>query len=348
MSYGLLYDARFLDHRDTMWEHPECPERLIAIQSALAKTDLRERLLAREPREATREEILLVHTAGYYDLLAEKVPQQNGRLDPDTFFSTGTWDAVRLAAGGVVDLALDTWKGEGGLTGGLGLVRPPGHHAEADHGKGFCFFNNLALAAEAVRGAGAARVAILDWDAHHGNGTQHSFEDRADVLYLSSHQYPFFPGSGGLGEIGRGEGKGYTVNVPLPAGCGDAEFNLAFDRLFIPILEQYRPDILLVSTGYDGHRNDLLGSMRLTDLGFRVFTRKARAVAEQCCGGKLVATLEGGYDLDALGQGVVGFFEEMLADQVGDVDALAEGEPNSAIVELIDEIRALHEPYWNL
>jgi acetoin utilization deacetylase AcuC-like enzyme len=290
----------------------------------------------------------MVHTAGYYDLLAEKVPGKNGRLDPDTFFSTGTWDAALLAAGGVMDLAVDTWRGADGLTGGLALVRPPGHHAEADHGKGFCLFNNIALATEALRKAGAERVAILDWDAHHGNGTQHSFEGRSDVLYLSSHQYPFFPGTGGLRELGAGSGKGFTVNAPLPPGSGDAEFLAVFDRLFIPILEQYRPDILLVSTGYDGHRKDLLGSMRLSDEAYRVFTRKARAVAEQCCGGKLVATLEGGYDVDALGQGVVGFLEEMLADEVGALDSLSGAKPHAAIEQLIDEIRALHEPYWDL
>ncbi len=347
MSYGLLYDPRFLDHRDTMWEHPECPERLIAIQSALVKTDLRDRTVAREPREATRDEILRVHRSRYYDLLADKVPGNNGRLDPDTFFSTGTWEAAVNAAGGLVDLAVDTWRGTDGLTGGLGLVRPPGHHAEEERGMGFCFFNNIAVAAEAVLAAGAERVAVLDWDVHHGNGTQHHFEDRKDLLFLSSHQYPFFPGSGALREMGKGDGKGYTVNVPLPAGCGDAEYRQVFDRIFLPILEQYRPEILLVSAGYDGHQEDLLGSMQLSDNAFRVFTRKARRVAETVCGGKVVATLEGGYGVEALGRCVVGFLEEMVADEVGDEDTLPE-KAHPVIDPLIDEIRALHEPYWNL
>lgn len=347
MSFGLLYDERFLDHRDTMWEHPECPERLIAILGALRRTDLHERTRALRPRAATREEILRVHTAPYYDLLAQKMPGNRGRLDPDTFFSEGSWEAATHAAGGAVDLALAALRGVDGLTGGLALVRPPGHHAEAERGMGFCIFNNVAVAAEAAVAAGAKRVAILDWDVHHGNGTQHSFYDRRDVLYLSSHRYPYYPGSGAARELGEGDGRGFNVNVPLPAGAGNSDLIAAFDRVFVPVLEQFRPEILFVSAGFDAHEEDPLGGLRVTDLAFRVLARKLRRVAEAHAGGRLVALLEGGYDTGALGRAVVGLLEEMVADEAGDPEELA-GDPLPRVADMIDEVRKLHEPYWSL
>lgn len=347
MSVGLVYDERFLNHRDPHWEHPECPERLVAIQAALGRSEVSERVTRRPAREATRDEILRVHEAAYFDTLAQSMPGKAGRLDPDTFYSEGTWDAALLAAGGLADLAVDVLRGEAGLRSGMALVRPPGHHAEADRGMGFCVFNNVAIAAEALRGAGAERVAIVDWDVHHGNGTQHAFEERDDVLYLSSHRYPFFPGSGAAREIGRGPGEGFTVNVPLPGGCGDADYVAVFDQIFLPVLRSFKPDVLLVSAGYDAHEADPLGGMRVSDRGFRILARKLRVLADEVSGGKLVAVLEGGYDLAALGRSVVALLEELVIDTPGDSEELApaSGGPAARVAE---ELRARLQEHVSL
>jgi len=347
MAVALLYDELFLNHRDPVYSHPECPERLIAVQGALLRADIRARTSNRSPRPATRDEITRVHDAAYFDRVQRDVPGEEGHLDPDTFFSGGSWDAALHAAGGAVDLAVDVLWGTDALTAGMALVRPPGHHAEANRAMGFCIFNNVAVAAEAALAAGAKRVAILDWDVHHGNGTQHSFEKRKDVLYLSTHRYPFFPGTGSYREIGRGEGEGFTVNVPLPGGSTDAEFVSAFDQIICPVIAQYEPDLLLVSAGFDAHEHDPLGGMAVTDDGFRVLSRKARQVAEQVCGGKMVALLEGGYDVEALGRVVVGQLEEWLADDLGDVEQIAPGS-RPQIGKLFDEIKRTLTPYWNL
>ncbi len=347
MSVALLYDELFLNHRDPMYSHPECPERLIAVQGALMRAQLRDRTVNRAPRPATRDEITRVHDVDYFDRVQREVPGQAGHLDPDTFFCDGSWDAALNAAGGAVDLALDVLKGTDGLTSGMGLVRPPGHHAEANRAMGFCIFNNVAVAAEAARAAGAQRVAILDWDVHHGNGTQHSFEKRKDVLYLSTHHYPFYPGTGSHREIGEGKGEGFTVNVPLRRGAGDAEFVSAFDQIVCPVIAQYKPDLVLVSAGFDAHEQDPLGGMGVTDGGFRVLARKVRQVAQQVCGGKVVGLLEGGYNVEALGRSIVGLLEEWLADDLGDVEQIAPS-TDPQLGKLLDELKRGLEPHWNL
>ena len=347
MSVALLYDELFLNHRDPVYSHPECPERLIAVQGALLRADMRARTSNRTPRAATAEEITRVHDAAYYDRVQREVPGEEGHLDPDTFFSGGSWDAALHAAGGAVDLAVDVLQGKDGLTSGMALVRPPGHHAEANRAMGFCIFNNVAVAAEAALAAGAKRVAILDWDVHHGNGTQHSFEQRKDVLYLSTHRYPFFPGTGSHREIGKGEGEGFTVNVPLPGGCTDAEFVSAFDQIVCPVITQYAPDLLLVSAGFDAHEEDPLGGMAVSDDGFRVLSRKVRQVAEQVCDGKMVALLEGGYDVEALGRVIVGLLDEWLADELGDPEQLAPSD-HPEIGKLLEEVKRTLAPHWNL
>ncbi|MFH2009998.1 MAG: histone deacetylase [bacterium] len=346
MAVALLYDELFLNHRDPVYSHPECPERLIAVQGALQRAGLRERTVSRSPRAATKEEITRVHDSAYFDRVQRDVPGEEGHLDPDTFYSDGSWDAAMNAAGGAVDLTLDVLRGTDGLTAGLGLVRPPGHHAEANRAMGFCIFNNIAVAAEAARIAGAERVAILDWDVHHGNGSQHSFYKRADVLYLSTHRYPFYPGSGSHREIGRDAGEGYTVNVPLPAGCADAEFVTAFDQVVCPVIAQFQPDLLLVSAGFDAHAHDPLGGMGVTDKGFRVLARKVRQVAEQACQGRVVGLLEGGYNVEALGRACVGLLEEWLADELQDPEEIGPSD-HPAIGRLMDEVKRVLDPHWS-
>jgi acetoin utilization deacetylase AcuC-like enzyme len=210
---------------------------------------------------------------------------------------------------------------------------------------GFCIFNNAAIAAAAARAAGAERVAILDWDVHHGNGTQHAFQDRRDVLYLSSHRYPFYPGTGAINEIGRGDGAGFTVNVPLPGGRGDGDLTFVFDEVFVPVLRQYRPDLVILSAGYDAHASDPLGGMAVTDLGFQVLARKIRAVAEATCDGRIVAMLEGGYDVDALGRACTDLVSELAAPAVGDA---AEVPPRPARIteQIIAEVQRTLSKHW--
>jgi acetoin utilization deacetylase AcuC-like enzyme len=347
MAVALLYDELFLNHRDPVYSHPECPERLIAVQGALQRADMRSRTVHRAPRPATREEITAVHDAAYFDRVQRDVPEQEGHLDPDTFYSAGSWDAALHAAGGAVDLAVDVLRGTDELRSGFALVRPPGHHAEANRAMGFCIFNNVAVAAQAALAAGARRVAILDWDVHHGNGTQHAFEKRNDVLYVSTHRYPFYPGTGSHREIGRGDGEGFTVNVPLPGGCADAEFIAAFDRVICPVIAQYAPDLLLLSAGFDAHARDPLGGMGVTDAGYRVLSRKVRQVAEQACGGKMVGLLEGGYNVEALGRAVVGLLDEWLADDLGDPEEIQPSD-HPQIGKLLDEVCRALAPHWSL
>jgi acetoin utilization deacetylase AcuC-like enzyme len=243
-----------------------------------------------------------VHSAAYLEELARVVPGKSGWLDADTYFSPDTWDAARAAAGSTAQLALDVLHGE--LAHGISVVRPPGHHATRDRAMGFCLLNNAAVAAAAVRAQGAARVAILDWDVHHGNGTQDIFWNDPDVLYLSVHQFPFYPGTGAATEIGGDGAIGATVNVGLPSGCGDAEYAAVFDHVFLPKLAVFRPDVLLISAGFDAFQHDPLAGMRVTHAGFAAMAHRLRVAADRWSQGRVLAVLEGGYDLDGLGGGM--------------------------------------------
>jgi acetoin utilization deacetylase AcuC-like enzyme len=311
MKVGLILDELFLGHRAEL-DHPERPERLLAIGQALAAAGLEQRAVRLKLRAAVGDELERVHTASYLSDLERTVPGRTGYLDEDTFFSPGSWDAALAAAGGAVDLALAALSGR--FPRGLAVVRPPGHHATPDRSMGFCLINNVAVAAAAARAAGCARVAIVDWDVHHGNGTQDAFWDDPTVLYASTHQHPFYPGTGAADEIGGGAGRGATVNVPLPAGSGDAEYAAAFDEVVAPALRAFRPELLLVSAGYDPFAGDPLAEMRVTAGGFRRMAQVLRAVADEVCDGRMVCVLEGGYDLDGLAEGASSTFEILAAD----------------------------------
>lgn len=299
MSTRLLTDPAWQRHVAGPM-HPESPGRLRAIEEVLARApvDGTEHVA---PRRATRDELLRVHTAAHVDRVLS-LAGQSAQLDPDTAMSPGSADAALLAAGAGAQLALDVLQGR--AQNGFALVRPPGHHAEASHAMGFCLFNNVAVAAEAALAAGAKRVLVLDWDVHHGNGTQASFFARRDVLFCSTHQFPFYPGSGAPTETGEREGTGFTVNVALPGGLGDADYGAVFHELLLPVAQRYRPELVLVSAGFDPHRNDPLGGMNVTERGFAAMCSAARAISEEVCGGKLALLLEGGYDLDGLAQSV--------------------------------------------
>ncbi|MFO0599477.1 MAG: histone deacetylase [Myxococcaceae bacterium] len=280
--------------------HPESPGRLRAIEELLARTPIPGTEHA-TPRLATKEEVTRVHRPEHVDAVAS-LAGKSTQLDPDTAMSPGSAHAAFLAAGAATQLALDVLRGE--VQNGFALVRPPGHHAEADHAMGFCLFNNIAVAAEAARNAGAKKVLIVDWDVHHGNGTQNTFYERNDVLFCSSHQFPFYPGSGAANETGAGQGRGFTLNVPLPGGRSDADYGAVFDDVFLPAARKFAPDLVLVSAGFDPHRADPLGGMNVTERGFAAMCSAMKRLAEECCGGKLGLLLEGGYDLDGLAQSV--------------------------------------------
>ncbi|MCA9609748.1 MAG: histone deacetylase, partial [Myxococcales bacterium] len=246
----MVDDPRFATHR-SRGPHPERPERLDAARSGAAHALDGATVIALEAPEADRDALAAIHTIDYLDELERILAEGWGQLDEDTFCSPGSRDAALCAAGGAAALARALMAGEAKR--GLALLRPPGHHAEADRAMGFCLLNNVALAAEAARAAGAARVAIVDWDVHHGNGTQHVFEDRDDVLFISLHQWPLYPGTGRATEIGRGAGAGRTLNLALPAGADDAVYGEAFRRVVLPALRAHAPDLVLVSAGFDAH-----------------------------------------------------------------------------------------------
>jgi acetoin utilization deacetylase AcuC-like enzyme len=296
VSLTLFTSPIFADHL-TPPGHPERVERFEVMQTVAA--EFRQKGIAvREPRPASEAEIGRIHAAEHISLIKETAGRAVA-LDPDTFTSPRTWEAARMAAGAAVS-AVDHVLDEGAGARAFALVRPPGHHAEHGRAMGFCFFNNIAVAAAHARARGISRVAIVDFDVHHGNGTQWSFYDDPAVLFVSSHQYPYYPGTGAAHDIGNGAGTGFTVNVPLSAGATDADYEIAYAQLALPILRQFRPELVLVSAGFDAHMDDPLAGMRLTSAYFGRLMRAVADVADAFSEGRLVAVTEGGYDLAGL------------------------------------------------
>ncbi len=296
----LLWDDRMLDH-EPGFNHPERPQRLGAIRDALFDAPVAGATwVAAAP--AQRAQVERVHPPRHVDDI-EAARGRHFRFDPDTAASPGTTEAAWLAAGAAVQAVDGLFSGA--CRDAFALVRPPGHHAERDRAMGFCFFNNIAVAAaHALAAHDCERVLVLDWDVHHGNGTQHAFEDRRDVLFVSAHQSPFYPGTGAASEVGRGAGEGYTLNLPLPPGRTDGDYATLLSELLRPVAAAYDPDLVLVSAGFDAHRDDPLGGMELSADGFAILCGLARDVAADHAGGRLALLLEGGYDLDGLASSV--------------------------------------------
>ncbi|MGE5244551.1 MAG: histone deacetylase [Betaproteobacteria bacterium] len=295
MSLILVASERFADHQ-TPPGHPERPERAEVLDVVAARWRGRGGEVV-APRVATREQLARVHDREYLRRIAETAGKSMA-LDADTYTSPESHEVALVAAGAAVD-AVERVMG-GSHTMAYALVRPPGHHAERARAMGFCLYNNVAVAAAHARALGAARVAVVDFDVHHGNGTQHVFEGDPHVLYVSTHQYPFYPGTGAADEVGVGAGAGFTVNVPLEAGAVDEDYHLVFDEIVLPVLRQFQPDMLLVSAGFDAHERDPLAGMRLSTAAFGAMTAALRGIAAECCGGRMALVTEGGYDLKAL------------------------------------------------
>ena len=305
---GLLRDPRFRAHA-APYPHPERPERLTAIEAKIEVEALAQLCRSVKAREATDAELLAIHSPELVAEVADTVNRPFSSLDPDTYAAAPSAEAARLAAGGLVDLTLGVLSGD--LANGLALVRPPGHHAERDRAMGFCLFNNVAVAAAAARAAGAKRVLVVDWDVHHGNGTQHSFWDDPTVLYFSTHQWPFYPGTGALHEVGGANAAGLTINVPWGPGRSDADHLAAFDRVLMPAARRFEPDIVLVSAGYDAARGDLLGEQLVSPDGYAAMTSRLTGLA----GGKVVLALEGGYNLEVIAESTAACLQVLLGEE---------------------------------
>jgi acetoin utilization deacetylase AcuC-like enzyme len=318
----LISSSRF-GHHLTPPGHPESPERA-EIFDGVAERARHRGIAVLEPTEAPDEALLRIHTKRYL----EAISATSGKavmIDPDTFTSPETATVARLAAGAAI-LAVDHClgpahirgvgdsppRGTGSVPRAIAMVRPPGHHAEADRAMGFCFFNNIAIAAAHARARGVERVAIVDYDVHHGNGTQRSFYDDANVLFISTHQYPFYPGTGAATDIGSGSGSGFTVNLPIEGGATDGDYQRVFEAIVAPVLRAFRPNLLLVSAGFDADERDPLAQMRVSTAGFVWMTMLLRHLADDLCAGRLALITEGGYDLRALSESldaVCGIFD---------------------------------------
>jgi acetoin utilization deacetylase AcuC-like enzyme len=296
VSLTLFTSPLFREHLNPPG-HPERVER-VEVMQAVAEELRRVGAEVHQPRRAEQVEIERVHAPEYISLVRETAGRAVA-LDPDTFTSSRTWEAATLAAGAAVS-AVEYVLSAAEHTRACALVRPPGHHAERGRAMGFCLFNNAAIAAAHARSLGLSRVAIIDFDVHHGNGTQWTFYDDPSVLFVSSHQYPYYPGTGAAGDIGSGAGVGFTVNLPLAAGATDADYDLVYSRIALPIVRQFRPELIVVSAGYDAHADDPLAGMRLTAPYFGHLMSGIAELANECCGGRVVAVTEGGYDLRAL------------------------------------------------
>lgn len=300
---GFVYHQDYLQH-DMGVGHPESPARLRAIMTKLEGAGVLARVTRIEPIEASDEAIRQVHAPSYLTQLKTLAPSQGrASLDSDTAMSPGSLSAAYLAAGGA--LAAADAVMEGRVDNAFCALRPPGHHAERDRAMGFCLFNNVAIAARHVqRRHGIGRVLIVDWDVHHGNGTQQSFYDDPSVLFFSTHQFPHYPGTGRATEQGTGKGAGLTVNVPLPAGQGDDAYRDVFERILVPAADSFKPEFVIVSAGFDAHRDDPLAGMALTEEGYAALSRIVLDIARRHCRGRVLSCLEGGYNLNALAASV--------------------------------------------
>jgi acetoin utilization deacetylase AcuC-like enzyme len=338
---GIIKDDTYLEHITDDF-HPENPERLASIYRMLKGIE-QTGLVYVPARPATDEEIALNHDQSYIAAVRETKGKIQRRLDPDTVTSAKSYEAACMAAGGLCELIDACMSGQ--INNGFALVRPPGHHAEPGRSMGFCIFNNIAVGARYLKKKyGSKRILIVDFDLHHGNGTQHSFYEDASVLYVSTHQYPYYPGTGWYTEVGQKEGKGYTVNIPFNYGMNDADYIYAFRQIVVPVGHLFKPEIVLVSAGFDIHLNDPLGGMGVTEHGFARMAGMLIELAQAECGGKVLFVLEGGYDIRALTDSVKTVIMELKGTPVHIPEN--DDEPCAGAVQLASKVKQALEPYW--
>lgn len=331
---GIVYHPIYLEH-DTDG-HPERKERLIAILDRVKLESLKVEYITPEP--ATIDQVATIHGLRYIDQVRAICEHGGGYLDIDTILSKRSYEAALMAAGGAI-AAVDAVQN--GFDCAFALVRPPGHHAMPNRGMGFCIFNNVAIAAKHAQAWGCKKVLIVDWDVHHGNGTNAVFYSDRSVLYFSTHQFPHYPGTGRATDVGADGAEGTKVNVPLPSGTGDEGYFMVFEEILKPIALEFKPDIVLVSAGQDPHKDDPLGGMQMTAAGFGAIAGVAKEIANECCQGKIAATLEGGYNLAAQAEAVTAELKAFqgAAPKIQGVD--------TKVAERIDEVKRIQRAYWS-
>lgn len=343
MSVGLVYSPIYLEH-DT-GGHMENAARLSSVIEVLEKTNMVAQIVSVAPRAATIDELAKVHSTEYISYVESSAKAGGGWLDADTVVSPASYEVALHAAGGMIN-AVDAVM-TGGVESAFALVRPPGHHATRGEARGFCLFNNIAVAAKhAIDNHRLERILIVDFDVHHGNGTQDTFYYDPHVLYFSTHQHPFYPGSGRIDEIGAGAGKGTTVNVPLPAWCGDEEYLRVFEEVLIPVARRFQPQLIMVSAGYDAHWGDRISLMQVSVTSFAHMARILKRLADELCQGRLVFTLEGGYLYEALAFSIKATIDVLLGhpkveDYLGKPPAVRRAPPIDAILQAIKETQHL-------
>jgi acetoin utilization deacetylase AcuC-like enzyme len=338
MDAAIIWDEAYAEH--ATGAHPEGSDRISAVVEYLRATDLWPRLTVVKPEPATEDDILLVHTRLHLNTVKRAASGGGSWLDPDTHVSPRSYEIALLSAGGAIE-ATRLWSR--GLV-SFALIRPPGHHATPDRAMGFCLFDNIAIAASRLLAEGYERVAIIDWDVHHGNGTQAAFYDEPRVLFVSLHQWPHYPGSGFFTECGDGEAVGRTVNLPLPSGSTDADYARAFEDVVEPIVRQFAPQAILVSAGEDIHRDDPLGSMVVTEAGFADMALRCVRLARDLCDDRLAFILEGGYDRSATARAVAAILRAVADETAPGIDAQGTERAAAAIARA----RETQAAYWDL